>query len=165
MTTSNSSLKLLSSRCCKCITTPKLRIYPAILLALLLRPTPQERGKVARISVSHLLDTSLYDLRPDLIALWGDFTDLIHPSNTVSIILTTLLTMSYDIMNFTMIFLYEYKPTVLTIPTAYCMETEFWQRMVLGLGLAWLCAEKTISGIRHSDYHVMFESIAEAKKM
>jgi hypothetical protein len=37
-----------------------------------------------------------------------------------------------------MIFLYEYIPTVLTIPTAYCMETEFWELKEFRLGLAWL---------------------------
>jgi len=62
-----------------------------------------------------------------------------------------------------MIFLYEYIPTVLTIPTAYCMETEFEGLWKLRLDL--VCAEKIISGVRRSGYHVIgFESIVKATK-
>jgi hypothetical protein len=54
----------------------------------------------------------------------------------------TLLTVSHGITNFMMIFLYEYIPTVLTIPTAYCMETEFEELRKLGLDLVY--AEKKL---------------------
>jgi hypothetical protein len=64
MTTSNSSLEPLSRRCYKCNTTRKLRTYPAILLALPLRPTPREREKTARLENLDLGSSLYYDLRP-----------------------------------------------------------------------------------------------------
>jgi hypothetical protein len=63
-----------------------------------------------------------------------------------------------------MIFLYEYIPTVLTIPTAYCMENGV-LRELMELRLELGCAEKIISGVRHSGYHVMrIESMLEQRK-